>query len=292
MNIFLTGGTGFIGSHFLAIALSEGHTVFAQRRSELSRPKIFLKHQPFWINKSLDQISSTDLKSIDIVIHLAAHTGNVPYDTLDNCLRWNLQAPLALFNKARDVGVKNFLVAGSCFEYGKSGELYDAIPTTASLMPTNSYAASKAAASMCFLQWAEENSLVLDILRIFHVFGEGELPKRFWPSLRDAALSGSDFSMTHGEQIRDFIPVDICAHMFLDHANWLVSANNPTSPKVYNLSSGLPMSIRAFAEYWWTRFHARGQLKFGSVPYRPNEIMSYIPGDNLLTANPSYLSGI
>ena len=42
MNIFLTGGTGFIGSHFLAIALSEGHTVFAQRRSELSRPKIFL----------------------------------------------------------------------------------------------------------------------------------------------------------------------------------------------------------------------------------------------------------
>lgn len=63
MNIFLTGGTGFIGSHFLAIALSKGHTVFAQRRSELSRPKIFLKHQYFWINKSLDQILSTDLKT-------------------------------------------------------------------------------------------------------------------------------------------------------------------------------------------------------------------------------------
>ena len=88
---------------------------------------------------------------------------------------------------------------------------------------------------------------------------------------------------------------DVCYDIrgpVLDHANWLVSANNPTSPKVYNLSSGVPMSIRAFAEYWWTKFHARGQLKFGSVPYRPNEIMSYIPGDNLLTPNPSYLSGI
>ena len=53
MNIFLTGGTGFIGSHFLAIALSEGHTVFAQRRSELSRPKIFLKHQPFGLTNHL-----------------------------------------------------------------------------------------------------------------------------------------------------------------------------------------------------------------------------------------------
>jgi nucleoside-diphosphate-sugar epimerase len=64
------------------------------------------------------------------------------------------------------------------------------------------YPASKAAASIAFTQWSIENQLKLKYLRIFQVFGEGEAESRLWPSLRKAALSGNDFDMTHGEQIR------------------------------------------------------------------------------------------
>ena len=70
---------------------------------------------------------------------------------------------------------------------------------------------------MCFpCQWAEEHQLSLEILRVFHVSGEGESQNRFWPSLRRAALAGEDFQMRAGEQIRDFLNVLDVSSVFLD----------------------------------------------------------------------------
>jgi nucleoside-diphosphate-sugar epimerase len=237
----------------------------------------------------MDQVPANELEGCNVLVHLAAHTGNVPYDTLANCLQWNLIAVLDLFEKARLAGIQRFIVAGSCFEYGKSGERYTEIPTDAPLEPTNSYAASKAAASIALLQWAEEHKLSLEILRVFHVFGEGEPEKRFWPTLRRAALAGEDFPMTAGEQIRDFLPVEDAAKAFLSRA---VCSYVPSSlSTVFNLTSGKPCTIRAFAEHWWKYWGARGKLLQGKVPYRDGEVMRYAAGPDILditNKNPSY----
>jgi len=48
MNIFLTGGTGFIGSNFIEHALSKGHKIFAIRRKG-SFSKLQLTKEPIWI---------------------------------------------------------------------------------------------------------------------------------------------------------------------------------------------------------------------------------------------------
>jgi len=88
------------------------------------------------------------------------------------------------------------VVVGSCFEYGRSGEWYEFIPPDAPLEPTQTYPASKAAASVAFYQLAVELNLRLSIHRIFQVFGEGEVESRLWPSLRKAAASGADLEMT------------------------------------------------------------------------------------------------
>ena len=119
MKIFLTGGTGFIGSHFLSQALAAEHQVVALRRSPSSKPRIKLNTQPRWLDAQLDEVCIDQLSDCEVLIHLAAHTGNVPYDTLSNCLRWNLIATLDLFELARQANVHKFIVAGSCFEYRK-----------------------------------------------------------------------------------------------------------------------------------------------------------------------------
>jgi UDP-glucose 4-epimerase len=269
MNIALTGGTGFIGSHFLKQALAAGHTVRAIRRNHSSQTRIPMDQQPAWLDAQLDEV------------HLAAHTGNVPYDSLANCLRWNLMAVLALFEQARLAGIRRFVVAGSCFEYGRSAERYEAIPTDAPLEPTNSYAASKAAASIALCQWAQEHQLSLEILRVFHVFGEGEAETRFWPSLRRAALAGEDLPMTEGEQIRDFMPVEAVARTFLDRVSLPVPSASLV--QVFNLSSCEPISIRCFAERWWKHWDAIGSLLFGRVSYRNGEVMRYEAGENLIS---------
>ena len=45
MEFFLTGGTGFIGSHFLQNALSKNYKVNALRRGKNSNPKINLNKE-------------------------------------------------------------------------------------------------------------------------------------------------------------------------------------------------------------------------------------------------------
>lgn len=279
MRIVLTGGTGFIGSHFLNAALAEGHDVLAIRRTTTSFPRISLLREPLWLDANLNEVKGVDLKGYDVLVHLATHTGNVPYDSLANCLKWNLMAPLELFEQARDAGIQNFIVAGSCFEYGISGEKYSEIPTNAPLEPTNSYAASKAAASIAFQQWASQSQLNLCILRVFHVFGEGELPSRFWPSLKRAAFANDDFKMSKGDQIRDFMYVKDVAKAFLDCAKHVTQSKY--LPKVINLSSGKSTSMRDFALTWWDKWGASGDLKIGTIPYRQNEVMRFVPGENL-----------
>ena len=278
MNIALTGGTGFIGSHFLKQALAAGHSVRALRRSPSSKPRIPIDQQPQWLDRQLDEVTAAELQGCDVLVHLAAHTGNVPYDSLANCLRWNLMAVLVLFEQARQAGIERFVVAGSCFEYGRSGEHYASIPTNAPLEPTNSYAASKAAASIALCQWAEELNLNLEILRVFHVFGEGEPDSRFWPSLRKAALAGEDFPMTEGEQTREFMSVEDVASVFLERA--ILPATDLTSVKVFNLSTGNAMSIKDFSLSWWKTWCAAGALLPGKLPYRAGEIMRYVAGAN------------
>lgn len=275
MKIVVTGATGFIGSHFTKQALAAGHDVLAIRRSPDSTPRIPLEHHPQWLDRALDEVSAEDLKTCDVLVHLAAHTGNVPYDTLANCLRWNLMAVLVLFDQARLAGIRRFVVAGSCFEYGRSGERYESIPADAPLEPTNAYAASKAAASIVLRQWAEEHQMSLEILRVFHVYGEGESEIRFWPSLRRAALAGDDLPMTGGDQIRDFMAVEDVAQAILCSTG--NQSDNTPKVLVRNIGSGRTQTIREFAESWWVTFEAKGKLLIGALPYRYGEVMRYVP---------------
>src|SRR5258708_9251023 len=274
MEIFVTGGTGFIGNHFIRRAIAAGHTVTALYRKE-SNVRIPLSSPSSWLGKPIPEISESDLQRHNVLVHLAAHSAMVPYDCLSECLRWTVYEPAKLFEKAARAGIKRFIVAGTGFEYGKSGERYEFIPVTAPLEPTQTYPISKAAASIAFAGLAREIKVEMLIGRIFQVYGEGELETRLWPSLRAKALSGSDLDMSPGEQVRDFIPVEDVAAYFahaIDRADLFAAR-----PLIENVGTGRPQTVRAFAEYWWKEWKAKGQLRIGTLPYRDNEVMRYVP---------------
>lgn len=274
MNLFVTGGTGFIGSHFIRTALDAGHRVVALRRTG-SHPRIPLEEQPVWLEKDLGGCEPYDFQDIDTLIHFAAVGVNPNNANWDNCFQTNLTDSLKILRIASTVGVKRFVICGSCFEYGKTGECISQIPTTAQLLPTGPYHASKAAATLAACALAYSNKLECAILRPFHVFGVGEDSTRFWPSLRAACLAGHDYSMTHGEQVRDFIEVEQVAAHFLDVAvNAKLEAGRP---EILNVGSGQPQTLREFAEFWWLKWGATGKLKFGQIPYREGEVMRYVP---------------
>ena len=274
MKLFVTGGTGFVGSNFLNAAIDCGYEILAQHRPK-SKARIELLKEPEWIEGQLSSNFTEKLKECDTLVHFASHTPNPPYDSLEKCLYWNLDMSLRLFNQAYEAGIRNYLVAGSCFEYGRSGERYKSIPVTAPLEPTMSYPTSKAVASIAFHGWAVDKKVNLQNLKIFQVFGNGEPPSRLWPSLKKAAESGQDYPMTKGEQIRDFISVEEVANTFVS----ALSFNEVKSgePIIKNVGTGKPQSVREFSEYWWKYWGAKGELKIGEIPYRENEVMRIVP---------------
>jgi nucleoside-diphosphate-sugar epimerase len=180
-----------------------------------------------------------------------------------------------LWLKAEEAGVRRFVICGSCFEYGKSGERFEYIPTTAPLEPTAPYHASKAAATAAALGFAVDKNIELALLRPFHVFGEGEGMGRFWPSLRRAARAGEDFPMSDGTQVRDFVDVGDVAAAFLRYASSEVLEIG--QPAVKNIGTGKPMSLAEFATEQWRIFGGTGSLITGAVPMRRNETMRYVP---------------
>ena len=272
MRIFLTGGTGFIGSHILNESVRYDYQIVALKR-DTSQTKVKLITNPNWKLGTLNRPKEDYFKNIDTVLHLASHSANVPYDNLSNCLQVNLFDTINFFEMAYKCGVRKFIITGSCFEYGIKGEEYQFIPPNAPLIPTQTYPASKAAASISLIQWALEKKVSLSILRLFQIYGEGELKSRLWPTLIDSASRGIDMKMTLGEQVRDFLYVKDAAKIILD----AIRNQQENQIIIRNIGSGIPLMIREFAEKIWSENKAEGKLLIGAIPYRDREVMRYVP---------------
>ncbi len=272
MNIFLTGGTGFVGSNFLEAILSKNYSVKALRRLG-SKTAFTLSKEPLWIDGSLEIDQPNLFHDVDVFVHLASNSTNPPYDDLENCLYWNVLAPIKLASQAASEGVENFLIAGSCFEYGlsaSSGELSISSP----LEPNSSYSTSKAASSIAFKGLCRDLGLKLRLLRFFHIFGDGEPENRFWPSLKKAAISGIDFSMSEGNQIRDFMHVQEVSKALVKALDF--SNIEKGIPDVAHVASGKPQTLLNFAKSQWKEFNGSGELNIGKISMRRNELDSII----------------
>ena len=270
MKIFLTGGTGFIGSHFINLAIEHGHNIIALKRPG-AQPRVPLKVEPEWLIGNLDEEFAEIFDKVDVFVHLAAHSANYPYDSLNNCLYWNLTSTVRLIQSAAFCGVKRFIIAGSCFEYGKSCDRIQELNIDSPLEPTNNYSISKAASSIALLGLARELGLELKLLRIFQVYGEGEQASRFWPALKKAALRGADFHMTKGEQLRDFISVKDVARQF--DAALDFSQVNSGYPLIKHVATGKSQRLIEFANQYWEEWGARGRIMNDKLPYRKDELM-------------------
>ena len=128
MRLFLTGSTGFIGSHVLAAALKAGHQVRALRRSPSSIPVIPLPSEPEWCEGDLSSLRATDLEGVEAVLHLASAGVSPKPASWDELMQVNVLGSLRLLERAAEAAVLRFVVAGSCHEYGNAARRYSKFP--------------------------------------------------------------------------------------------------------------------------------------------------------------------
>ena len=105
MKIFITGGSGFVGSAIIA-RLKDQHQLFAMSRSERSATKAKeLGAEPILCN--LDNIGSEHLADIEVVIHAAAYVE--PWGKFKYFWEANVEGTRRMLKAAREAGVKRFI---------------------------------------------------------------------------------------------------------------------------------------------------------------------------------------
>lgn len=264
MNIFVTGATGFIGKYLIKRLLNINCNIYAIDRKIKS--KSVKSNSINWIPKGLEDLNLDDFKNIHTIIHLAA-VGVSPQKASKRDLEFfNVYQSLRLIQLAEKAGVKRFITAGTCLEYGEESDNWDYIPTNATLKPLCPYSKSKAKCFKLLSQFSIENNIEMFYGRIFSAYGEGQYQHNLWPSLIRAANSGKDFQMTKAEEIRDFIHVD-------EVTRYLVNAIlrddiKRGEPLVINIGSGYPIKLKDFAKNEWNKLRAEGKIIFGALKNR------------------------
>jgi len=145
MRVLLTGHLGYIGSVMTPMLLKAGHKVVGLD-SDLYERCTFAQGGVIsdvpTILKDTRDVDIADLGGFDAVIHLAALSndplGNLRAGLTDDI---NHRASVRLAELAKKAGVRRFLFASSCSNYGKAGE--GMIDETGALNPVTAYGESK-----------------------------------------------------------------------------------------------------------------------------------------------------
>src|SRR5215469_8385792 len=145
MRVMVTGHLGYIGVIMVPMLLKSGHEVIGLDSHLYERCTFAVGgdiiHVPH-IRKDVRDAELDDLAGLDAVIHLAAlsndHLGNLhPQITFDI----NHRGSVYLASLAKKAGVKRFLLASSCSNYGQAGE--SVREESGALNPVTPYGESK-----------------------------------------------------------------------------------------------------------------------------------------------------
>lgn len=145
MKVLLTGYKGYIGTVMGPMLRKAGHEVRGLD-ADLYERCTFTQGGEIsdipGIRKDIRDVELEDVQGVDAIIHLAA-LSNDPLSNLNPDLTYaiNHRGSVRLAELAKKAGVKRFLFASSCSNYGKSDE--GMIDETGELKPVSAYGESK-----------------------------------------------------------------------------------------------------------------------------------------------------
>ncbi|MEK7473638.1 MAG: NAD-dependent epimerase/dehydratase family protein [Patescibacteria group bacterium] len=251
MNILVTGGIGFIGSHLCEALLVRGHSVVAfdnldpfypparkQANLDLLRNKRHFSYIHGDVRRRSDLHKAFKERNIEHVFHLAGRGGMTPSVAkpllyLDETVR----ATLLVLECCREFGVASFVHAGSSSVYGRS----DAKRFSESLstdMPTAPYAAFKKADELIGHAYHHLHGMTVVNARLFSVYGPRGRPDQIIYKMTAAIDAETPLLWYEPEPIRDFTYVS-------DIVDGLIRCLDlpPHTYEVLNLAYGQPYAL-------------------------------------------------
>jgi UDP-glucose 4-epimerase len=269
MNILITGGAGYIGSHTTCELLAQGHNVVACDNFANSKPglisrlkklaaKDFVFHQMDVRDEArLDHVFST--YNIDCVIHFAGlkaapESVSAPLLYYEN----NLNSTIALCRAMKKHDIRKVIFSSSATIYSANNKM----PLTEESQIgdcLNPYGYTKLMCEQIIRDVASSNAWAVVLLRYFNPIGAHEsgeigedpqgIPNNLMPYISQVAIGklehlniyGDDYDTPDGTGIRDYMHVmdlakgHVAALKYLD--------NLATGTDVFNLGTGKGTSV-------------------------------------------------
>lgn len=260
-KVIVTGASGFIGGAVLS-HFAKSYDVTAISRSTYGPQKANIRHQALDL---FDIAAVRDLLDEERpygLVHCAwarAPDGGL-WQSPENA-KWGelTKALVAMFHQA---GGGRALICGSCAEYEFSQPVL--AETHSTLMPSSEYGRVKAELYRSLAEQARESGLSLVWPRIFYLYGPGEDPNRFVPSIIKNLLSDRAAPCSDGTQRRDYSYVeDIAVGLFR------LFESGITGP--VNLASGHAVQLKTIAQSIGRATGRPDLIRLGAIPNRPGE---------------------
>ena len=304
MNVLVTGGTGYIGSHTCVELLDNDYNVIIidnlsnSKRSVVDKIKeITNKDVKFYegdcCNKStLEKIF--DENDIDAVIHFAGYkaVGESVREPL-MYYRNNLDSTITLLEVMKENNCKKIVFSSSATVYGKPASL--PIKEDFPLSTTNPYGSTTLMIEGIMKDlYKSDNSWSIAILRYFNPIGAhksgligenpNDIPNNLMPyivkvankELEILSVFGNDYDTPDGTGVRDYIHVVDLAR---GHIKAIEKINNETGVDCYNLGTGNGYSVLDLVETFKKVNNI--DVKYKIVDRRPGDI-------DACYADPSY----
>ena len=235
LEFFVTGCSGFIGTHLVKRLLDEGHVVTGY---DLVTPAYDHVNFDFVQGDILDleRLRASVVKP-DGVFHLAAQT-KVPDSTRDPSYDFLVNAR-GTFNVLSCVSGATFVYASTSTVYGTA-----ATPTTEghAIRPISFYGASKAAGELYCSAFNGIFGLPTTSLRLFNVYGPGNAKGVMYDLIKKLQNDGSHLEILgSGLQKKDYVYIDDVIDAFL------LAYDKGIPGEAYNVGSSRAITVNEIA---------------------------------------------
>ena len=294
MNILVTGGAGYIGTHTLIELISAGHSpVVVDNLSNSSEEAIRRVEKIVGAEIPFHKVTVQDIPamraifeqySFNAIIHFAGlkavgESVAKPLEYYKN----NLDSTLVLLDLAKEFGVKKLIFSSSATVYGTPEELPLKETSRVGVGITNPYGRTKYMLEEVLKDVAvSDPSFEITLLRYFNPVGAHEsgtigedpsdIPNNLLPYVAQVAVGklnhvnvfGNDYDTPDGTGVRDYIHV-------VDLAKGHLAALDHSKPgvEIYNLCTGKGTSVLELID-------AFGKAAEKDIPYK---IADRRPGD-------------